>query len=329
MPPNGSAKASIRRVVAGNADQPAKYRSANLRGVRRGGDSSLADSAPSSWTRITALLVANASLLIAALVYMGWAYENAEYGYFHINPIDLNVGIAEYMLRSLNLFSPLLVIVATVAIIIGAAWGSNLTLKKYVPLRGRLVIRRAAGPLRRGRAVNHTDGRWPGRDVAIICVGGAITAVSLILYFSQVRITQYAYLGMFAIGPLLLTLPIRSKAAGRAPYSLAVILAAICSLWAASLYAEHLGVQHARYLAHGGAVTIVVVYSARPLDLSGPGITVEHLPAHSFYQYRYQGLRLLTMRSGTYYLFSARRNEPPPITYILDSGDQIRVELSD
>jgi hypothetical protein len=43
---------------------------------------------------------------------MGWAYDDAYLGYFHISPLDLNVGIVEYMLRSLNLFSPGVILVA-------------------------------------------------------------------------------------------------------------------------------------------------------------------------------------------------------------------------
>jgi hypothetical protein len=64
-------------------------------------------------------------LLVAILVYMGWAYDAAYLGYFHISPLDLNVGIVEYMLRSLNLFSPGVVLVAVGVIVVTAvrAWG--------------------------------------------------------------------------------------------------------------------------------------------------------------------------------------------------------------
>ena len=62
-------------------------------------------SVPSSPVRgITGQIVANTSLLIAVLVYMGWAFDDALYGYFHIRPLDLNFSIVEYMLRSLALF---------------------------------------------------------------------------------------------------------------------------------------------------------------------------------------------------------------------------------
>ena len=73
--------------------------------------------------RIAEQLCANASLLVAILVYMGWAYDDAFLGYFHISPLDLNVGIVEYMLRSLNLFSPGVVLVAVGVIVVPFAPG--------------------------------------------------------------------------------------------------------------------------------------------------------------------------------------------------------------
>jgi hypothetical protein len=74
---------------------------------------------------IAAQVVANTSLLIAVLVYMGWAYDNALYGYFRLSPLDLDIGIVEYMLRSLSLFSSGLVIVAVVIVAVTAVrtWG--------------------------------------------------------------------------------------------------------------------------------------------------------------------------------------------------------------
>jgi hypothetical protein len=78
-------------------------------------------SAPPSLARgIAGLVVANSSLLIAVLVYMGWAYEDALYGYFHVRPLDLDVGIVEYILRSLSLFSPSLVFAAALLIAVTA-----------------------------------------------------------------------------------------------------------------------------------------------------------------------------------------------------------------
>jgi len=69
------------------------------------------------------------SLLIAFLVYMGWAYDDALYGYFHIRPLDLDVSIVEYMLRSLALFSTTIIIaaVALIAVTTVRTWNLGKT----------------------------------------------------------------------------------------------------------------------------------------------------------------------------------------------------------
>jgi hypothetical protein len=88
-------------------------------------NSSRGELPPPAARGIVGQVVANTSLLVAVLVYMGWAYDDAYYGYFHLNPLDLDVGIVEYMLRSLDLFSPDLVMVAVViaAVAVVRAWG--------------------------------------------------------------------------------------------------------------------------------------------------------------------------------------------------------------
>jgi hypothetical protein len=76
--------------------------------------------------------------------------------------------------------------------------------------------------------------------------------------------------------------------------------------------------------------TIAVVYSAEPLALAGPGVSVQTLPADPHYHYRYQGLRLLLMQTGSYYLLPVGWRPQYDLTYVLDESDQgdpIRVEL--
>jgi hypothetical protein len=46
---------------------------------------------------LTGLIAANLSLVAAVMVYMGWAYESAFYGYFHLNPMDIGVGPQDYL----------------------------------------------------------------------------------------------------------------------------------------------------------------------------------------------------------------------------------------
>ncbi len=280
---------------------------------------------------IAGQIVANTSLLIAVLVYMGWAYDDALYGYFHLNPLDLNIGVVEYMLRSLDLFSTAIVIVA--AVIIAAtsvrAWGLGRT--KFVRLAATTAAARiSAFPAVRRLASPHPAERARARQTLLIGAGATLTLTALALYriANYVHISTYLFLGVLGGGVLLLTWPARADRRGRFPYAMAVVVAAVSALWAASIYAHNLGTEAAKQDVQSLSTrTAVVVYSMDPLALSGPGLTVQRLPATFHYHYRYQGLRLLLMRSGTYYLLPVGWRPQLDYTYILNQSDPIRIEL--
>jgi hypothetical protein len=267
-------------------------------------------------------------LLIAVLVYMGWAYDNALYGYFHLSPLDLNISIVEYMLRSLDLFSTTIVIVA-VAIIAAATirtWG----LGEMRFARLAAATRLSAVPVFRRLASADAAEQSRARQVLLIGTGAVVTLTALVLYriANYVHIGTYLFLYLLGGGVLLLTWPARADRRGRFPYAMAIVVAAVCALWAASLYAHNLGIQAAEKIVQDlPARTAVVVYSSQPLALSGPGLTVQRLPATYLYHYRYQGLRLLLTRSGTYYLLPVRWSPQLDLTYILNQSDPIRIEL--
>ena len=74
-------------------------------------------------------------------------------------------------------------------------------------------------------------------------------------------------------------------------------------------------------------MTEVAVYSVQPLALSGTDVSVQKLPAGFLYHYRYVGLRLLYMSSGTYYLLPAGWSPQLPVTFALETNDETCVEL--
>ena len=287
---------------------------------------------PSSPARgIAGQIVANASLLIAVLVYMGWAYDDALYGYFHLNPLDLNISVVEYMLRSLDLFSTAIIVVAVAIIAATAirAWGLGKT-KFARQVTGSAATRMSAVPAFRHLASSDAAERARGRQVLLIGTGGAVTLTALALYWlaKYVPISTYLFLFLLGGGVLLLTWPTRTDRRGRFPYAMAIIVAAVCALWAASLYAHNLGIQAAKNdVQNLPARTAVLVYSIQPLALSGPGVFEQRLSAAFRYHYRYQGLRMLMTRSGTYYLLPVDWNPQLDETYILNTSDQIRIEL--
>lgn len=262
---------------------------------------------------IAGLVVTNSSL-IAILVYMGWDYEFAYYSYFKLNPIDLGVGIPEYLLYCINLFDPLIVIV-TVAVIAVLAFSDRIA-----------EFARDALPWTKPR-----DGR-PRRSPRAVpaMLGGMLTLDALILAgaVGHVRVSIYPLLALLAIGPLLLTRQRRQDRSGRIPYVLAIVVAVVAALWAGSLYARDRGNEDARQLVSAlRSSTAVAVYSAQDLAIADTGVFVQKLPPGHLYHYRYIGLRLLTMRSGTYYLLPYDWTPRLGVTYILAASDQIRVEL--
>lgn len=308
--------------------------------------------APSSAVRsIAGLVVANSSLILAILIYMGWAYDDALFGYFHLSTLDLGFGPLEYALRSLSLFSPDLVVVAVVLIAIMSvrAWGSPGAVIAAIgraPVIGacrRLLSASStagsddaarlpvvfAEPSVRGRQAGQLTGRQRASTL-LACAGAVLVIIALALYWSatHVRISTYLLLALMSAGPLLLTWPTRTDRRGRGPYAVAIVVAVICALWAASIYAEQRGTQAAENLVRDlPAHTAVVIYSTQPLALSGPGLSVVHLPPGSPYRYRYTGLRLLLIQSGTYYLLPVNWIPEMPFTYIIDQSDQTRIDL--
>jgi hypothetical protein len=287
-----------------------------------------ADPGPVSAAGIAGLVVANSSLLIAVLVYMGWAYLNAMWGYFHLDPLDLGVGVVEYMLRGLDLFSPAIVIFAVAFIAVTAARTWDLDLARLTTRMGKVMDRilyghprlASSGALRRLRT---------GRG-AMIAAGLAVTVTGLALAWLAVYVSipTYPVLILLGAGPVVLTWPTRTHHNGRSLYALAITVAAVCALWAGSLHANNLGTHAAQQYVHElPSRTAVAVYSTQRLALSGPGVTVQDLGATYRYQYEYQGLRLLMARSGTYYLLPVGWTPQFELTYILSDSDQIRIEL--
>jgi len=309
-------------------------------------------SAPShAGLSIAGLVAANSSLLVAILIYMGWAYDQALYGPFHLDPLDLGFGPLEYTLRSLDLFSPDIVVAAVVltAIMSVRIWGGPgaiIAAISRAPVvsacRRLLSASSTTGPSDADRppAVPHDltvrkqqKGQRTGRsrtEALLGGVGAVLLIIALALYWgaTHVRISTFLVLALLGAGPLLLTWPTRAERSGRGTYAFAIVIAAVCALWAASVYAQEQGTKAAQNLVRDLSTrTAVVIYSTQQLALSGPGVSVQRLPPGSPYHYRYIGLRLLIMQSGTYYLLPVNWTPQLSFTYIINESDQTRIDL--
>jgi hypothetical protein len=280
-----------------------------------------------------AAVIGNTALLGAVLVYMGWNYESSLLEYFQVPAFSVSIGTAEFALKGLVplfesdvvFFAALLVAVLALASRAGAARGLvPKAVRGLVPKKVGDVVGRVREPADRVMAV----GLFTIAVVLPLTWVNA-SAGTFAGWFAGHRDRVYFALALLAAGQLLSAWPVRRSDAGPFAYPLALIVAAMCTLWAAGIYAGGLGSQAARSFAEGLAgQTAVTVRSAAPLGLSGPGVTCRRVPGASGYPYTCDGLRLLYAQSGTYDLLPVGWTLQGGRTFILDDSNQIRIELS-
>jgi len=271
-----------------------------------------------SRTTLAAQILGNASLLTAALVYMGWAYEDALLEHFQVSPFSLNIGVLEFALKSLPFFfRPNIILGAVILVMIAVFLGPGL--KRLVPSGYETVSRI-------GR-------RHPAVALAllipVLLAWFGLEQNPLGNWFGRYSYVFYVVVALLGIGPLLLTWPSKDHPRGHIAFPLALVVGALCTLWIAGLYADRLGTDKADSFASTlSSQTAVVLYSVQSLDLSGPGVACAPVRGDSFFHYRCTGLVLLYAESGTYYLLPVRWSAQDGRTYVLDDSDEIRVEFS-
>lgn len=286
----------------------------------------------SAW-RLAAAVVTNTSLLTALVIYMGWAYLNARLGYFDVSPLNLNLGIVDYALHSLAFFFNTNIIFFAV-VLIGAT--------AFFPRVMRIVKTRLAAldsvlPRAVSEAVRRT---FPatGNPAARLGVVIIIVTVPLIwaglqnnglhAWFYDNQTVFYLVILLMGAGPLLVTRPKAARSVMSFLNPLAIAIAVACLLWASGLYASNLGTREAIALTRNlAAQTAVTLYSAQPLGIFGSQVKAQ-IVRGSFYRYRYQGLRLLIMDSGTYYLLPVDWTPANNHVYVINSSDEITIEFS-
>jgi hypothetical protein len=160
------------------------------------------------------------------------------------------------VLRSLSLFSPAIVFAAAALIAVTAvrAWGVDVT--RFVTLAGRWVIPHVPGAARLQRLAVASAANQPrtgrailiGTGVAMTVTAAALAWVATARYFHP---NTYLVLILLGGGLLIMTWPTRADRHGRFPYALAILVAAVCSLWAASMYANAVGIGAAENLVRG------------------------------------------------------------------------------
>jgi hypothetical protein len=284
---------------------------------------------------LAGLIAANISLIVAIMIYMGWAYENAYYRYFGLSPLNIGISTEEYLFFSLNLFNPVVVVVIVAVIAAAAAATRSAALESAaaVAIAAAARLIRTAPWLRwldkkipHGMTARLSDlrQRWWKPRAIVMALGGVLTAVALLLYGTSglIPVNTYLVLAMLACGPLLLARALRGRRQGRIAYALAIVVVIVCGLWGGSVYANGVGTSAAASFA-ANPETEVLVYSVQPLAMSGD----QPQPKGAFYPYLYEGLILLHMDSGTYYLLAAPGSPQRSEVYVITADDDTRVVL--
>ncbi|MEV6809378.1 hypothetical protein [Streptomyces sp. NPDC051132] len=265
-----------------------------------------------STTALLATVAAQASLITAVMFYLGAVYLTAFYHYFRLDLFALGIGFPELAVQALNLVRrPLLMAVTVTA---------------YAVLRPGLVTG-LPWPAPVARLLRRTGARARHADLLLMPAGLATLALWRWTH-------SYGWAAALALALGLARAHRRttggpdgrtSRAPGR---TAATSVTGLLVMWAVTLAANDLGVAEADLTGRDVVRrTAVVLLTTERLSLAGPGIHVEDLGKGAHFRYRYTGLRRLIERDGRYYLLPLGWTPATGTTYVIDIGDDIRVEL--
>ncbi|WP_229696664.1 hypothetical protein [Streptomyces lasiicapitis] len=257
-------------------------------------------------------VVGAASFVSALMLYAGYIYTNAYYGYFHLDSFAVGFDTFELVIRSLNLAA-----LSAIEVLI-------LTL--LIPHLPRLLSALHV-PARHVRRLHGVGGTVARAHVWFVAAGA-----SLLLLWRWIQ--PYAWTAPLLVATGLLLGWSRAAApagiAGPPGWWRAASLVAggLCLVWVVALVAGDRG----RHDAHHDAERLVrrvavVVLTTDRLSFAPPGPKVEDLGRGTHYRYRYSGLRLLVERDQRYYVLPLGWKKSTDPTYVIKDDDDVRIEL--
>ncbi|GAB2850658.1 hypothetical protein GCM10022221_57610 [Actinocorallia aurea] len=250
------------------------------------------------------------ALFSALLFYFGWVRTKVEADALGYDVTVLGLGTQDYLLRSIAVLSPLLLLLVLLALVLH--W---IHLRWIAPL----------GPAAAGRFL------LAFRVAAVLATAGAVLLLA-------------GPLGTVAL-PLALTLGalsavyhdrLRRLADGEAGWTasmrvLVLALLVIAVFWDVERVARFMGTAYADDIAaRPEQFAAVTLYSAKDLRLSDvTGVTETRIKVKdSAYKYRYSGLRLLQRAPDRFILINDRWQPVTGRVILLKDADGFRVELS-
>ncbi|MHC5261018.1 hypothetical protein ACYSUO_24310 [Streptomyces sp. UC4497] len=247
------------------------------------------------------------SFAAGLMLYAGYIYTSAYYGYFRLDPFAIGFSTFELVMRSLRL-AALPVLEVLTLVLLAPALPRLLTVFR-VPTERIERVRGAGAAVARAHLVP-------------VAVG----AVLLLLWR---WIQPYGWVApLLVAGGLLLGL---ASAAGHRPVlerTVSLLVAGLFLIWVVALAAGQLG----RHDAEDAAAQIVrrpsvVVLSTDRLSIAPPGPGATDLGKGAHYRYRYEGLRLLVERNQRYYLLPLGWTRETGPVYVVEDDSGVRIEI--
>ena len=282
---------------------------------------------PPLWTRLVQAvseLGISVGLLTALLVYYGWVRAGAQARAMGLDVHLFGYTTQDYLLLSISSLYGILFWIA-VALLAGL-WADRLV-RERVDARVRasgsaqvarwahrgtwLFIGLAVAGWLLERTVRDSRETWILPFAMALCVLAAAWAAGL-----RRRVTARDERPTAPERPLLRSFALLS-------------VVALLVFWGTSSVAEAMG----RALAHDleeelGTMPRTVVYSEKPLHIGLPGVRAEELGGPDDPLHRYDGLRLLTLRGGRYFLLPEQWTVAGSTVLVLPDDNSVRLEYS-
>ncbi|WP_212747335.1 hypothetical protein [Streptomyces montanus] len=246
------------------------------------------------------------------MLYAGYIYTNAYFGYFHLDSLAMGFSTFELVMRSLRLAAMPALEVLALALLVPAA--PRLLVALHLPERH---LRRIAEL---------------GRTMAQAHLGFVAAGVVLMVLWRWIQ--PFAWSAPLLVAAGLLLGQTRAAAPAGGPHrsawerAVSLVVAGLFLIWVVALIAGQLGRQDAHHDADRLVRRVaVVVLSTDPLSIAPPGPHVKDLGRGAHYRYRYSGLRLLVERDHRYYLLRLGWKKATDPTYVIVDDDTIRIEL--
>lgn len=297
-------------------------RGRRLAGHRRVGRVGSADSVRPGAAQLIekgSAVVAPISVLTALFVYFGFVRTSYFFSYFGVNMGVLKLSVQDYVLRSVE--------VSFGAVARLALFGTLL----IVLDRGvAMVLARRVALGRMDRAL-----RWTLAAVGVVLVVlGLTSAVNEAVVAVLNPLIGSAVLAAGAIVVLRFGSTLLQNLDGSSRRRTSVLTAAvlvISGFWAATIYAQDLGLEAARNIDTSvGRLPLVTVFSNDPLDLPGRDVSASRITTGDpKYRYRYSGLSLLTYSNDRWFVITGRLSGGYHSSVaILRDSEAIRVEVA-